>query len=483
MKNKKLLLITAAFLAGSISANAGDRYFTRGLDKDTGSMNWEDNFNWSTAATTVADNYYTASGKQAAAPTSSDRVYIAAGSGYAGSDTSGDRYIVLGTDVQITNFDIASYSPNTTGMAYGVKGTGSITLSGSNGNVIRHVVANTLASTTNFVDFDIGVDFVIKNAKTGNIGAYWRSGKSLTFSGDTFKVEYTDAAIAANSTFYLYAGNNEANHNIGNSGFIFDTKIITSRMTQYSSVSRFRANWTGYFLEVTMKGNTSNELGTYCVSTDSVLNLAKTGGANAFNAGSTLEITQHSTVNVLGNNQFSNAANIKFAAPEVDASNNKIAGYLNMNGYNVEINKLQLAGSVDIARDLTYTGYVEGIIDFGSNSAAQTFSMESGIEVVGNGYNFELNDSKFIIKNFHVGEDKIVSGTQLSTQWVGDLAGAEVYALDLLSFEGYDMDLYSITETQNGGYWEYSLAIPEPSTYAAIFGIFALGFAAYRRRK
>ena len=40
-----------------------------------------------------------------------------------------------------------------------------------------------------------------------------------------------------------------------------------------------------------------------------------------------------------------------------------------------------------------------------------------------------------------------------------------------------------VDTTTNSGYYTYTLAIPEPSTYAMIFGAIALGFVAYRRRK
>ena len=43
-----------------------------------------------------------------------------------------------------------------------------------------------------------------------------------------------------------------------------------------------------------------------------------------------------------------------------------------------------------------------------------------------------------------------------------------------LHFSGFDSGV--------GGYW-LTTAIPEPSTWAAILGAVALGFAAYRRRK
>ncbi len=57
-------------------------------------------------------------------------------------------------------------------------------------------------------------------------------------------------------------------------------------------------------------------------------------------------------------------------------------------------------------------------------------------------------------------------------------ASVEVYDVngDLLDSNSYS--LLGGTFTYTGG-----TAVPEPSTYAMIFGVVALGFAAYRRRK
>lgn len=57
--------------------------------------------------------------------------------------------------------------------------------------------------------------------------------------------------------------------------------------------------------------------------------------------------------------------------------------------------------------------------------------------------------------------------------------------LDLVNLIGYefgeDEHLGYVADTANGGYWLN--VIPEPSTYAAIFGAIALGFVMFRRRK
>ena len=54
-----------------------------------------------------------------------------------------------------------------------------------------------------------------------------------------------------------------------------------------------------------------------------------------------------------------------------------------------------------------------------------------------------------------------------------------VYLIDEL---GNNINYEWVADTVNGGYW-LNAVVPEPSTYAMIFGAIALGFAAYRRRK
>ena len=51
-----------------------------------------------------------------------------------------------------------------------------------------------------------------------------------------------------------------------------------------------------------------------------------------------------------------------------------------------------------------------------------------------------------------------------------------------LTTEEFEFVAGQYTEGING-YWLNAIAVPEPSTYAMIFGAIALGFAAYRRRK
>ena len=67
---------------------------------------------------------------------------------------------------------------------------------------------------------------------------------------------------------------------------------------------------------------------------------------------------------------------------------------------------------------------------------------------------------------------------------IGDAAD-QAAALSHIKLDGaYSEDLrFSDFDSSIGGYWLTTAPIPEPATWAAIFGAVALGFAAYRRRK
>ncbi len=116
--------------------------------------------------------------------------------------------------------------------------------------------------------------------------------------------------------------------------------------------------------------------------------------------------------------------------------------------------------------------YVDFFIDFGENDIAQTLKIGNINE--SSTYNsWDLD--QLIITNFGVG-DRILIGQDLRLAQY-----KEIY--EIITINGVDMTNVDVTDMGNG-YWSYSVAVvPEPSTYALIFGALALGFVAYRRRK
>ncbi len=68
----------------------------------------------------------------------------------------------------------------------------------------------------------------------------------------------------------------------------------------------------------------------------------------------------------------------------------------------------------------------------------------------------------------------------------GNSANYTLISVDLDSLNGLANATYDFTPTSDGLYDNFAISgtvVPEPSTYAAIFGVIALVFVAYRRRK
>ncbi len=159
------------------------------------------------------------------------------------------------------------------------------------------------------------------------------------------------------------------------------------------------------------------------------------------------------------------------------------AGSLQMNGKNATIEQLTYnpgyltVGSTDpdtgkeIVSERTFA-YVDFFIDFGENDVAQVLKIGKINE--SNTYNsWDLD--QLIITNFGV-DDQILIGQNLTKD-----SNKKIF--DIITINGLDMSQIDVKDMGNG-YWSYSVAVvPEPSTYALIFGALALGFVAYRRRK
>ena len=93
---------------------------------------------------------------------------------------------------------------------------------------------------------------------------------------------------------------------------------------------------------------------------------------------------------------------------------------------------------------------------------------------IAHGLNTGTNAVEMVIENFNYMEDFLVFATQVDKSF-----------LTFVATDGTEYTGNQITEeVWTGGYRYYvDGLIPEPSTYAGIFGVIALGFALYRRRK
>ncbi len=147
-------------------------------------------------------------------------------------------------------------------------------------------------------------------------------------------------------------------------------------------------------------------------------------------------------------------------------ASNAFAGRVQMNGYDVTVNAIEFNPTNNNA-------YTDFYVDFGVNSEAQTFVTNS---VSKNSDQYCNKDMiKLIVENFGEGDQLLVKN------------GISETLLPILSINGLsgsDIKIEQLTSGDYAGYWSYSVTVvPEPSTYALIFGALALGFVAYRRRK
>ena len=205
-------------------------------------------------------------------------------------------------------------------------------------------------------------------------------------------------------------------------------------------------------------------------------------------------------MNIFGKNQFKVSPNARWDLWGATEGN---SGIVNLNGTSLEIGTINFAGS---SRNL--------ILDFGMSDhgmtneqlAAQGITSEM-INATGAGerqtiaiWGFTFNEASLVedcyvlIRNFIVGEDRVLSYTKLSELTLnGELVYSDsVLEENILRFDGYiDSEKYGVdyylaevetTDAYGASCWEYYI-IPEPADIAALIGALALGFAFLRRRR
>jgi fibronectin-binding autotransporter adhesin len=191
---------------------------------------------------------------------------------------------------------------------------------------------------------------------------------------------------------------------------------------------------------MTLSGDSSNTYSGTTVVSSGTLALAKSGGATAV-SGSTITVGTGSA----------------FSALRFDASNQIFSGTaLNLGGSG---NLLLSGNSQSFSTPLTLSG--NATIDFGTGGTANVLAFGNSAATTWSG--------TLTVLNFNVGTDTLRFGNSASGLTSGQLG--------LISFSGFSASLDSTGAVQ------FASAIPEPSTYAAIFGSAALALAVYRRRR
>jgi hypothetical protein len=148
--------------------------------------------------------------------------------------------------------------------------------------------------------------------------------------------------------------------------------------------------------------------------------------------------------------------------PENEACYACTAGTINLNGYSTSIDMLG-------ANPSNKSAYVDFVINFGENTKAQNLLIK---EVAQNSAGLGSVDMfKLFINDYDFnGGDRIYFGKE-------GLLYQCVYVNGVL------LTADMLEKQTSGAYKDTFMVIPEPSTYAMIFGAIALGFVAYRRRK
>ena len=205
-----------------------------------------------------------------------------------------------------------------------------------------------------------------------------------------------------------------------------------------------------------LKGQVTSYVGEGMIALDSVLYLCNSSSLTLNSSGAFLTRNGDSLAASQGESAFyivnytSNISNGKMFS----ASNTSIS----------------LGADNDFGSFVFYDG---SVLNFETNGYK---SVIGGIDLYADGANYEINMknlSDFTVKlmsldnvNYYADED-------------GYLVAENIYVLDSDEFKSF---VYLIQDTENGGYW-INTAVPEPSVYAGIFGVLALAFAVWRRRR
>lgn len=212
-------------------------------------------------------------------------------------------------------------------------------------------------------------------------------------------------------------------------------------------------------------------------------------------------VGQEAILNVFSQNDLSG-----FSGKQVNlfGGTNSYSGLFNLNGYNHTFGNIYFSDSTDgrslkidygmsdhgmSAGQLVEVGITPDMINQ-KGSGAQTVIINNI-----NGYVEPAagkDRSHIMLYNFNVLEDKFLSKTNIEID-------AEIYGNNKIRFyidENHTAENYGMTDgdwyitkelvtIDSTNYYSYSYVttIPEVSTCAAIFGVCALGFVAYRRRK
>ena len=333
-------------------------------------------------------------------------------------------------------------------------------------------------------DFRIGSSFSVDSAKLKNGAAahpyFWqRASKNL----------YLGAADGMSTiTINAYEGTSSTGqfefHFKGAGDIVLNGKLTTNVMKgsdKLTAMVFIRKNGVvNSYGSTVFQASQTNDIDTITVTEGLTAVFDMKNGAKAvaekntrsnFNS-AVVSFRENSTIRFDGNNQLQTTTII---SPKVQSGTALSAGLIDLNNTSQEAGMLRVWMALD-------SNSCKFDLDFGDEkNTANTLKLHDSFLVAITDYNtpeapiFDPTTSKFLIKNFEQGKDQFLVKNKISDEVL-----SAVY-FDGAGTKGVD---YEVVQTQlSDGFWSLTYnAIPEPSTYAMIFGAIALGFVAYRRR-
>lgn len=331
-------------------------------------------------------------------------------------------------------------------------------------------------------DVALSCNFLVTPSTNCHFDMYMSSDCNVTFS-DGYTLTYTPAASTSYMRFYVYDGSSAS----ASGNVYMNSKLVTNGAVRiYSAlvdkVNNYRKG------EIYFGGSESNVTnGHFQFYNDVVVHFNKTGGATAFTSNGTSnslyvagqDYSNNSKLYIHSDDQMVNARIVQYIH-KTEGSLTK-SGIILENGSSLNvgsINEYHLSTYFAITGNGTAKGKLLAYVDFGVNDVAQVFAANNvsyGGDIKTDGqYHVEL-----AFYNFNE-DDTFVLGRQIS-----DLHKSltKFYSDDgttLISWDDIEESFYGNIDGKN--YYAYTL-IPEPSACAALLGMLALMFAAYRRKK
>lgn len=464
----------------------------------------KDDAAWNTAASTI----------EVSSGTIPHEIYFGPYSSYNGNDAPG----VNGNDGYVS-FDVSSIktyrwfvgywgstNPYYSNTALGIKATGdqvvtidnSYNIGDKEGDIEKPVITTYYAS--NDFLFDISFEFMcIKNRFStpkdvtntidlnSNYNTTFATGRTIEVTNTSNGAVTPAASAVTQLTFQAMCRTTETNARV-----YIGSQIITTSNVNVRAVNGTGADWgalsANHSAIFQFCGTVSNQMSTLGIWRKSRVELNMQNNATVVSYGGRIVFGLSNSLSFLGENQLSHAS-LQFNSDAITGTRGRHD--INLNGNSVGVYN-DGKGNEEWALNQFYVGFNAGkpdldiYIDYGSNSKAQVFGARTFALSNSNLVDPTTMDFNIYIKNFVVGQDSFICGFELDSDWIGDQT-TDGY----IKFENYTVeDGYYITYTQIDddqsffyGAYEYTVtAIPEPSAFAAIFGVAVLVYVVRRRR-